>query len=379
MATIALLCSDELLITEIRNIVKPFDGFNLHVLKNHAAALQFLNYELPEINIINYSDPLLKGEETLKVLSADPWLHYGASIVLHSRANEAELRAKAGGINLVSVLEIDRLKYYLPRVLSILHSNRSLLNQWKFHALVRSGLTGEFIIEQDAFDLITHINILVNFLYNGNLIGHLERESLYVELVEKIMKALQKGFKGKLTIDFSVQSQESIFTVTTGDPDFLWSEVLPTTSAPGSTNLMGYSFQEGAAKLKIRIEHRKLGTGLVPQFFQEQKVQEFKDQQIVFSQGEDSTFLYFIIAGKFEVLANGRQVSVLTPVDVFLGEMSFLVKNKRTATVRSIGAGKLIKISKEEYIQSLKEKPHYAFFLARMLAERLVRLHEGLL
>lgn len=379
MATVALLCSDDNLISEVRGIVKNFEGFNLHVLKNHAAVIQFLNYELPEINLIHYSDPVLKGDDTLKEMAADPWLHYGASILLHRKANEAELRAKAGGINLVSVVDTERLKHYLPKVLSILHTNRSLLNQWNFHALVRSGLNGEFKVEKDAFDLITHINILVNFIYNSNLIGHDERESLYVSLVEKIMKALQTGFKGGMKIVFSVQAHESIFEVTTDDPDFLWSAVLPANSGLNARALMGYTFQDGGAKLRIKIENRKAGVGIMPQFFQEQKIQEFKDQQIVFSQGEDSTHLYFIISGEYEVLANGKRVSVLTPADVFLGEMSFLVKGKRTATVRSVGTGKLIKISKEEYIQSLKDKPHYAFFLARMLAERLVRVHQGLL
>jgi len=57
--------------------------------------------------------------------------------------------------------------------------------------------------------------------------------------------------------------------------------------------------------------------------------------------------------------------------------MSFLLKNRRTATVKSLGAGVLIKIAKHEFLAGLKEKPHYSFFLSRLLAERLERLHQG--
>ena len=102
----------------------------------------------------------------------------------------------------------------------------------------------------------------------------------------------------------------------------------------------------------------------------------FQDGDIVFTQGEKSSYLYYIVSGQFEIIANSKQVSILTPEDIYLGEMSFLLDNRRSATVKSIGRGVLIKISKEAFINAIKERPHYGIFLARLLAQRLVKLHK---
>jgi CRP-like cAMP-binding protein len=115
---------------------------------------------------------------------------------------------------------------------------------------------------------------------------------------------------------------------------------------------------------------------VVPKVFTDQEEVVFQDGDIVFTQGEKSSYLYYIVSGQFEIIANGKRVSILTPEDIFLGEMSFLLDNRRSATVKSMGRGVLIKISKEAFINSIKERPHYGIFLARLLAQRLVKLHK---
>jgi len=65
----------------------------------------------------------------------------------------------------------------------------------------------------------------------------------------------------------------------------------------------------------------------------------------------------------------------LTPDDIFMGEMSFLLSNRRSATVVSKGKSVLIRISKQDFVNLIKENPHYGIFLARLLAQRLARLN----
>ncbi|MCK7508739.1 MAG: cyclic nucleotide-binding domain-containing protein [Desulfobacterales bacterium] len=65
----------------------------------------------------------------------------------------------------------------------------------------------------------------------------------------------------------------------------------------------------------------------------------------------------------------------LTPDDIFLGEMSFLLSNRRSATIVSKGNSVLIRISKQDFVNLIKENPHYGIFLARLLAQRLARLN----
>ena len=47
--------------------------------------------------------------------------------------------------------------------------------------------------------------------------------------------------------------------------------------------------------------------------------------------GENSYHLFYIVSGQFEIIANGKCVSVLTPQDIFLGEMSFLLSKPTAA------------------------------------------------
>jgi CRP-like cAMP-binding protein len=53
--------------------------------------------------------------------------------------------------------------------------------------------------------------------------------------------------------------------------------------------------------------------------------------------------------------------------------MSFLLEETRSATVIANTPGKLVKISKESLVNTIKRHPHYGMFLAKLLAQRLVR------
>ena len=55
--------------------------------------------------------------------------------------------------------------------------------------------------------------------------------------------------------------------------------------------------------------------------------------------------------------------------------MSFLLHNRRSATVNATTDGTLIRIAKKDFVAAIKEKPHYALFLSRLLAQRLQRRH----
>ena len=53
--------------------------------------------------------------------------------------------------------------------------------------------------------------------------------------------------------------------------------------------------------------------------------------------------------------------------------MSFLLNNRRSATVRAEIDGKLLKISRKSFVTVIKEFPHYGIFLSKLLARKLVR------
>mgnify|MGYP001550274025 CR=1 FL=1 len=49
-------------------------------LDNSESALEYIMYELPEVNLINFSDTSIDSQAILDTIKADPWLHYGGTI-----------------------------------------------------------------------------------------------------------------------------------------------------------------------------------------------------------------------------------------------------------------------------------------------------------
>ena len=86
-----------------------------------------------------------------------------------------------------------------------------------------------------------------------------------------------------------------------------------------------------------------------------------------------SNDLFFILSGRFAVYSNNKLTTVLTPNDLFIGEMAFLLNDRRTATVLAVGKCRLIKIPKADFLGLIRKNPHYGIFLSKMLAKRLVK------
>jgi CRP-like cAMP-binding protein len=125
----------------------------------------------------------------------------------------------------------------------------------------------------------------------------------------------------------------------------------------------------------FEFEHQKNTSNPVPLVFGEAEEVTFKDGQTVFGENEQSNFIYYIVSGALSIYTQGKKLTTLTPADIFLGEMSFLLHDRRSATVKSEGASVLIKISKTAFIKAIKKEPHHSIFIARLLAERLQRLN----
>lgn len=71
---------------------------------------------------------------------------------------------------------------------------------------------------------------------------------------------------------------------------------------------------------------------------QHSKVVSYDPGEIVVQQGEEDTWLYFLLKGQLEVLAGGHDsaVNTITPGEVF-GDLAMLMKQERSATVMADG------------------------------------------
>ena len=134
-------------------------------------------------------------------------------------------------------------------------------------------------------------------------------------------------------------------------------------------------YNDAGNEVSFELSHPRREVNAVPGIFQDQEETAFDDRDVVFTEGEESNYLYYIVSGTLDVYSGGEHITSLGPEDMFLGEMSFLLNDKRSATVISRGTSTLIRISKNSFVNAIKDNPHYGIFLARLLAQRLSRLN----
>lgn len=116
------------------------------------------------------------------------------------------------------------------------------------------------------------------------------------------------------------------------------------------------------------------------------EVRSLPPGETVFREGDPAREMYVVLDGEIEVLKKSRRgretrVAILGPNDGF-GEMSIIDMQPRSATVRTLGPARLLKISTEEmdalYRHDLKSYTLIVLNIARDLSRRL-RVTDGLL
>jgi hypothetical protein len=421
MGNIAVLSSDDKLNNKILELCAEFkQEFTPVYLRDKTRILQYLSYELPELNIFNLSDRYVKTRDILEEIKKEPWLHYGSIIVIHDQDSDKEVAKTFRDVNILSLIRRQELDFYFTRLLRILSRNRSILFQRDIHSILKSNLSGSFVMDNDPFDMTTYANLLSNFLYNANLINHDQKERFHVAMMELLINAIEHGncqisyeeksawqeqdkdildlireknknakiAKKKVYLSYKISPVTSAFTIRDEGPGFDWEAYQTPTGKEGLKESHGrgismarlyidkLTYNGTGNEVCFEIAHLKNESNVVPQAFTDMEEIVIKDKQEVFTRGEQSSHLYYIVSGTYDVYLGKKKVSTLTPDDIFMGEMSFLLNNKRSATVRAVGKGALIRISKEAFISSIKNNPHYGIFLARLLAQRLQRLNE---
>jgi anti-sigma regulatory factor (Ser/Thr protein kinase) len=386
-------------------------------MSERARVIEFLKYELPEMKIFYFSDPSVDCLGILKEIQEDPWLHYGGIIGVHDNVDDKALIEAMRDANVIAVLRKPEFVQNLPRILRIVRQNKQILFQRGIQQHLLKNISGAFVIDNDPLDITTYANLVTNYLYNASLIGRDEKEKLHVALLELLVNAIEHGnceigydektawlernndimeliraknrdpaIQGKkVYFSYTITPERSTFTIRDEGKGFDWRKQLA--SMPGQPGLHGMGMKMANLYVKelayngkgnevsFAIEHRRGESNAIPKIFQASEEIAFKDGEYVCSEGEESDVLYYIVSGTLYVYSKGKLVSSLTPDDMFMGEMSFLLSNRRSATVVSKGKSTLIKISKQDFVNLIKENPHYGIFLARLLAQRLARLN----
>jgi CRP/FNR family cyclic AMP-dependent transcriptional regulator len=89
----------------------------------------------------------------------------------------------------------------------------------------------------------------------------------------------------------------------------------------------------------------------------------------VIHEGQTTGHLYVLIEGRLEVVKGDTVVAVITEPGAVLGEMSVLLDQPHTATVRAASDSTVYEIG--DAASFLREQPAVALLIARLLAQRL--------
>lgn len=385
-------------------------------MKDGRKVVEHLKYELPEIKVFYCSDPSIDFQGIVKAIQEDPWLHYGGLIAVHDHEDEKKLSETLRDANVLAYIRKSDVSQSFARLLRILKANKQILFQRGIQSHLMKDIASTFVMDNDPFDITTYTNLITNYLYNANLISHDQKEKLHVALLEMLINGIEHGNckigfdektrwleKGgdimqlireknkdpavrvkKVYLSYVISPERTRFHIRDEGDGFDWRGRMAKKLDPGlhgmgikmtEIYIAGLGYNEKGNEVFFEVPHQRDESNVIPQIFSSQQEARFKDGEYVFREEEESDHLYYIVSGKLGVYSKNRLVSTLTPHDMFLGEMSFLLGNKRSATVVAKGECALMKISKNDFVNLIKENPHYGIFLARLLAQRLTRLN----
>ena len=104
---------------------------------------------------------------------------------------------------------------------------------------------------------------------------------------------------------------------------------------------------------------------------------KFKPGEVLFSRGELPGAMYVLLEGRLSVVVGEECLATLSETGAFVGEMSFLTGNPRTADVRAETDSRVLVISDIE--RFFEDDPRRALAVARELARRFDALHKKFL
>lgn len=103
----------------------------------------------------------------------------------------------------------------------------------------------------------------------------------------------------------------------------------------------------------------------------------YNDGEIIVRQGETGDCMFVIQSGRVEVFReennNEVRLAILQDND-FFGEMALVEREKRSATVRSMGESQILTIDQKVFLRQVNEDPSFAFRVLKKMSQRIREL-----
>jgi hypothetical protein len=418
VATAPFISRREELFPVIKELARAYSFCgDVELVTDKDQTIEFLTMEMPDVLFLDFGSEGLDAAALLDSMKADSWLHHGG-IIAFCRDTEAKMEIEnLQGSNILAVLTDREVREHLPNILRIIDTNQRVLFQHEIGIDIVENISASFLFASDLNEAHTYANMVCNFLYNAGKIDARSKESLRLALNELLINAVEHGncgityeeksswlggggyigdlitkkkespdiSKRRVTFEYHLGHSYAGFRIADEGSGFDWRNLKDPESAENIMKLHGRGVKIARHTTK-NLQYNEKGNQVSFEFHYPPRVErptpaifnaidpvEIAAGDVVFNEGDRSDFLYYIVSGEYDVFVNAVKISFLNADDLFMGEMSFLLDNRRSATVVARTPGRLIKLSKKGFVTAIREKPHYALFLARMLARRVRR------
>ena len=153
MGFIVLINSDQKIKEKIETAFKreKCHDFPIVMMANERRIFESLNFDLPEMVIMNCGDPNISYNSIADQVRKDSWLHSFGIIGLYdgSTQNEQELMEEMEDLNVLVMLDYSRITSHIVKSVKIIAENWQLIYQKDLSSHFMEHSTGSFSIDND--------------------------------------------------------------------------------------------------------------------------------------------------------------------------------------------------------------------------------------
>ncbi|MCL2800724.1 MAG: cyclic nucleotide-binding domain-containing protein [Treponema sp.] len=424
MSTLGIINSD----SQVKKSIESAFGQNSQYSKDmlflvkEDEIFEFINYALPELVIINFSESVINIIKIIEHVKNDKWiLNFGIiGIFDNEKDKESDLLKKYNDINVLVMLDKNLIASHFLKCIECIEKNYQIIFQREFSRTFLEGASGSFTLDNDLKSVPLYAGIGATILSQRGLLDPERKMHLQLALIELIVNAIEHGNCGisyeektealesgltaveiiaekckdpainakKVVFSWDIKPEKSTFVISDQGNGFDVKEYLEKMRTQSEYSLHGRGIKMAAKLFKnikfnakgnqvaLIVEHDKSAEYEVPAGFTKERIISVKKGDVILKEGDPSDCLYYISSGTYDVIHNDKCVGTLSAQDIFLGEMSFLLNQRRSATIKASSSGKLIHLTQKTFVNIIREYPHYGVFLSKLLAKRIVRSNE---
>ncbi len=356
MSLIGVLNTDETITAEIKTCLKG-DKTTEHLLRifsTPSALFDFMSFDLPEIIILNLSDHELDLDNLVKSFTETTWLHTFGVIGIWNRRTDSEnsLIDQLDNLNILTLLEQERLSSHLHKIIHIIDDNWQIIFQHDIAEKLVGKSAGAFLIDNDPLSVPVFAGLAATALLQKGYISPEKKQELQISLSELILNGIEHGNCGismeeksrhltngstildlihekcqdpgiaarRVRFEWETGETETVFTIRDQGEGFDIRKLQDKLKNRGSDEFNGRGIMM-ASRISRKLSYNRKGNVArlvfghsedieqrAPSGFSKQESLSVNPGDIIFQEGENSDFLYYIAAGHYGVYHAGKKV-----------------------------------------------------------------------